>query len=48
MMGIGLDSGTIPVLKVLGLNPSGVTGKSLVAKWLSRAFSFVPCGFEST
>lgn len=30
MMGIGLDSGTIPVLKVLGLNPSGITNRQRI------------------
>lgn len=46
-MKIGLDSGAIPVLKVLGLNPNGVTGKSLIAKWLLRAFSFVPVALRA-
>ena len=30
MMGIGLDSGTIPVLKVLGLNPNGITNRQRI------------------
>lgn len=46
-MNIELNSGTIPVLKVLGLNPNGVTRKSLIAKWLLRTSSFVPVALSA-
>ena len=41
MMNIELNSGTIPVLKVLGLNPNGVTTHRLAH---FRARLFCLCG----